>query len=91
MKQLRAIALKNGAITLSDEDFWDLCRSHYGELANLAALVNEEVANEAEARTSEVRGCIVCDAPVVKRHVRGRWPLYCDGCSLNDRKPPSNS
>lgn len=91
LRDLRAIARKNGSIAMSDEAFWDILRSHYGEIANLAALVSDEVENEREAKTDETRTCIVCDGPVVKRHVRGRWPLYCDTCSLKDRKSPSTS
>jgi hypothetical protein len=66
--------------------FWALVGQHLADVGALLAYVNEEVQEEQEANMgAETRSCIVCAEPVVKRHKRGRWPLYCEICKLKDR------
>lgn len=66
--------------------FWELIGRHLAELGELLTLVNEEVKEERDANSGKsVRSCIACGGEVIKRHVRGRWPLYCDECKLSDR------
>lgn len=65
--------------------FWDLAGVNLGYLAEVMTLIQEEADEERKASTGEKRFCVVCKDPLVRRHPRGRWPIYCDTCSIKDR------
>lgn len=82
----REMARDGKDVAPGSASFWQLMGGHLAEVGDLLGTVNEEVREEQEANLGKTtRSCVVCEEPVVKRHKRGRWPLYCDTCKLKDR------
>lgn len=65
--------------------FWVLISEHLAEISDVLTIVQDEVDQEIVVTDSETRKCVVCEGPVFKRHKKGRWPIYCENCSLSDR------
>jgi hypothetical protein len=81
----REAARTGESILPGSEQFWLLVAVHLREVSDLLTDIQAEVDEEVVASQSEARECIVCRGPVVKRHKKGRWPLYCEHHSLADR------
>jgi maltooligosyltrehalose synthase len=65
--------------------FWEICGGHLLAVSEIVQTVQQEVEEERAAQDTEARACVVCEGPIVRRYRRGRWPIYCDTCSLKDR------
>lgn len=59
--------------------FWDLFSDHMTIFSEVLDEVFLEVQEEKDASNGEVRFC-PCGQQIFKKHKRGRWPTYCDGC-----------
>ncbi len=62
--------------------FWQITGRHLVRVSELLVAIHEEVREEQKANsvTDETRSCLTCGGVVRKKHVRGRWPLYCTDC-----------
>lgn len=83
MSAAREAARAGDDISPGSKSFWDLIHNLLTTATEAVELVQQEVAVEQTAPQSRV--CVVCTGPVYKRHAKGRWPIYCDTCSLADR------
>lgn len=66
------------------EQFWGLMGRHLVGVSEVFTMIHDEVSEERRAASGETRACVVCGGAVVRRYRRGRWPIYCETCSLSD-------
>lgn len=76
----RTCARDGQDIRPGSKQFWDIVTNHMVEVSELLSVIHEEVQEEKKANTGETRACIECGGPIIKKHVRGRWPIYCEEC-----------
>lgn len=82
LAQAREAAREGHDVRPGTPHFWELMAAHMAVVSDLCAAVASEHDIEATAMGEEARTCesADCGNQVFKKHVRGRWPLYCETC-----------
>lgn len=81
VKAAKELARAGGDVSPGTPEYYDLMGQAIREIGMLLQTIQVEVWEEQQAGAEETRQCITCQGTIIKKHKRGRWPIYCENCS----------
>lgn len=81
VQEAKAIARSGDEVSAGTAQYYRLLGDLLKQAGMLLDEVQIEVWQESEAAVEETRQCITCEGEIIKKHKRGRWPIYCEACA----------